>query len=163
MELDARGRRRGAAPIAGPPATGRTRRRSSPSWCSRPVTARLARMGRLVAGIESLSVLTTNRDFVTDPLCPSWATSAATGEAARMARRSWQQIPTIGRRRSVPSWFIAEVDARNVRTVQEREGRKAVHSSSRASSATAFRASFAPWSRRKAILRLLRRRPSSRS
>lgn len=39
----------------------------------------------LVAGVESLSVLTTNKDFIDDPLAPFFATSAATGEAARMA------------------------------------------------------------------------------
>jgi hypothetical protein len=38
-----------------------------------------------VAGIESLSVLSTNKNFASEPLCPFWATSAATGEAARMA------------------------------------------------------------------------------
>lgn len=38
-----------------------------------------------MAGIESLSVLATNKDWVSDPLCPFWATSAATGEGARMA------------------------------------------------------------------------------
>ena len=39
----------------------------------------------VVAGIPSLSVLTTNAAFVTDPLTTFWATSAATGEAARFA------------------------------------------------------------------------------
>lgn len=39
----------------------------------------------VVTGVPSLSVLTTNADFVTDPLTTFWATSAATGEAARFA------------------------------------------------------------------------------
>lgn len=39
----------------------------------------------LVAGIESLSLLTTNKDFVTDPLTPFWGTSLATAQAASMA------------------------------------------------------------------------------
>jgi subtilase family protein len=39
----------------------------------------------LVAGIESLSLLTTNRSFISDPLTTTWATSPATAEAARMA------------------------------------------------------------------------------
>lgn len=37
----------------------------------------------ILSGIESLSVLTTNSDFVADPLTAFFATSAATGEAAR--------------------------------------------------------------------------------
>ncbi len=37
----------------------------------------------ILSGLESLSVLTANRDFVSEPLTPFFATSAATGEAAR--------------------------------------------------------------------------------
>jgi hypothetical protein len=39
----------------------------------------------LIAGIESLSLLTTNREHITDPLTMTWATSPATAEGARMA------------------------------------------------------------------------------
>ncbi len=39
----------------------------------------------VVTGVPSLSVLTTNADFVVDPLTTFWATSAATGEATRFA------------------------------------------------------------------------------
>lgn len=39
----------------------------------------------LIAGIESLSLLTTNRTFVTEPLTTTWATSPATAEGARLA------------------------------------------------------------------------------
>ncbi len=69
--------------------------RTSTSWIDAPIKPELvfeagnralSPMGtELVAGIESLSLLTTNRDFVTDPLTTTWATSAATSQAARMA------------------------------------------------------------------------------
>jgi hypothetical protein len=39
----------------------------------------------LVAGIESLSLLTTNKDFITHPLTAFWGTSPATAQAAGMA------------------------------------------------------------------------------
>ncbi len=39
----------------------------------------------VVPGLPSLSVLTTNSDFVVDPLTAFWATSAATAEATRFA------------------------------------------------------------------------------
>jgi len=39
----------------------------------------------IVTGLPSLSVLTTNSDFVSDPLTAFWATSAATAEATRFA------------------------------------------------------------------------------
>jgi hypothetical protein len=39
----------------------------------------------IVSQLPSLSVLTTNRDFVVDPLAAFWATSAATAEATRFA------------------------------------------------------------------------------
>jgi hypothetical protein len=39
----------------------------------------------LVAGIESLSLLTTNKEFVTYPLTPFWGTSPATAQASGMA------------------------------------------------------------------------------
>lgn len=41
--------------------------------------------GDVASQVPSLSVLTTNADFVADPLTWFWATSAATGEAARFA------------------------------------------------------------------------------
>lgn len=41
--------------------------------------------GDIASQVPSLSVLTTNADFVVDPLTWFWATSAATGEAARFA------------------------------------------------------------------------------
>lgn len=41
--------------------------------------------GDVASQVPSLSVLTTNADFVADPLTWFWATSAATGEAARLA------------------------------------------------------------------------------
>ena len=37
------------------------------------------------SGLDSLSLLTTNRDYIRDPLTPIWATSPATAQAARMA------------------------------------------------------------------------------
>ena len=39
----------------------------------------------IIAGIESLSLLTANRSFITDPLTTTWATSPATAEATRLA------------------------------------------------------------------------------
>ena len=39
----------------------------------------------LLAGLESLSLLTTNRTFIQDPLTTTWATSPATAQGARMA------------------------------------------------------------------------------
>jgi hypothetical protein len=46
----------------------------------------LSPMGtELLAGLDSLSLLTTNRDHVLDPLALTWATSPATAQGARMA------------------------------------------------------------------------------
>lgn len=46
----------------------------------------LSPMGtELLAGIDSLSLLTTNRDHIRQPLTTTWATSPATAQGARMA------------------------------------------------------------------------------
>ena len=47
----------------------------------------------LVAGIDSLSLLTTNKDFVTDPLTPFCGTSPATAQAAGMAAALMAAFP----------------------------------------------------------------------
>ncbi len=48
----------------------------------------------IVPGVPSLSVLTTNSDFVADPLTAFWATSAATAEATRFATTLAAEGPT---------------------------------------------------------------------
>jgi hypothetical protein len=69
--------------------------RTSISWVDAPVKPELVLEAgnraispsgnEAIAGIESLSLLTTNRSFITEPLTTTWATSAATAEAARLA------------------------------------------------------------------------------
>lgn len=49
--------------------------------------------GDVASQVPSLSVLTTNADFVADPLTWFWATSAATGEAARFAASTMAAHP----------------------------------------------------------------------
>lgn len=76
---------------------------TSTSWIDAPIKPELmleagnralSPMGNeLVAGIESLSLLTTNRDFIVDPLGMTWATSAATSQAARMAATLMAEFP----------------------------------------------------------------------
>jgi Subtilase family len=69
--------------------------RTSTTWIDAPIKPELvfeagnralSPMGtELLAGIESLSLLTTNRDHIRDPLTTTWATSPATAQGARMA------------------------------------------------------------------------------
>lgn len=49
----------------------------------------------IIPGLPSLSVLTTNKDFVVDPLTAFWATSAATGEATRFAATIAAEHPKL--------------------------------------------------------------------
>ena len=52
----------------------------------------------LLAGIDSLSLLTTNRDFLNEPITTFWATSPATAQAAGMAGIITAYTPTFGRK-----------------------------------------------------------------
>jgi hypothetical protein len=48
----------------------------------------------ILSGVDSLSLLTTNRDFLKEPLTTFWATSAATAQAAGMAAEIMTKHPT---------------------------------------------------------------------
>jgi hypothetical protein len=48
----------------------------------------------ILSGVESLSLLTTNRDFLKEPLTTFWATSAATAQAAGMAAAIMKEHPS---------------------------------------------------------------------
>jgi hypothetical protein len=49
----------------------------------------------LVAGVDSLSLLTTGRDFLNQPLVTFWATSSATAQAAGMAADIMSRYPDL--------------------------------------------------------------------
>lgn len=49
----------------------------------------------LLAGVDSLSLLTTNREFLTQPLTTFWATSPATAQAAGMAAAIMARLPGL--------------------------------------------------------------------
>lgn len=49
----------------------------------------------IVAGVDSLSLLTTNKDFLHEPLTAFWATSAATAQAAGMAAEIMARHPEL--------------------------------------------------------------------
>ena len=49
----------------------------------------------LLSGVDSLSLLTTNKEFLTQPLATFWATSAATAQAAGMAGAIMARHPDL--------------------------------------------------------------------
>lgn len=48
----------------------------------------------ILSGVDSLSLLTTNKNFITEPLTTFWATSAATAQAAGMAAAIMARCPS---------------------------------------------------------------------